>query len=1043
VPTPWFAHLRSSLLEEVAFILYVPLRLNLVLPVLNMNFSHTGYLTNHWRNSSLPCLWPMLIFACVLVLADGARAATASFTNNAPPLGPSDISQLANAADRTNNVGGSVDDQGGNFVYLDAGRPAQGQTFTTGGNASGYSLTAVTLRQVTYDTYALVRDMTYHVRITKPSGNTLTVLAEETVFVAEDASDCTTCNFPTIANGGGLGAGSGRYITLTFATPVVLNPNTTYGFDVGAESANHYWETDGTSNTNAYGGGTAYSTGVAANNYGFGLGNTTLTERTGDRVFVVALTAAIAPLSPRFNNQPSSLTLYAGRTAQFAAKATGAPTLVYQWRKNGTNVVNGGNISGATSDSLTLANITAADAGSYTLVVTNSSAPPNNVVTSAPAVLTVVAAPAPGSYGYAVFTNNPVAFWRLDETGNPATNPPSYDYAGGFNGRYEIGSLNGFNGIVGPRPSAFPGFASTNNAVSTTGLGDLTTPTWVTVPALFLDTNRVTMIGWIYPNGDQGDYTGLFVTRGGNAGFIYGGGFSSNAGELAYWWRGEGWDFDSGLTIPPNQWSFVAVVIEPTKATLYLGANGVLNSAVKLISHASEPQAFGYPADIGHQQGRNPDDRIFNGSIDDVAVFNRSLSFDEINTLYGTGLGAVLPVPPTFISQPTSQTLYTGRTARFTATVSGTSPLTYRWRKNGTNVNDGGNISGATTDTLTIANAGAGDVGAYTLVVSNAAPNGVVTSAPPASLTLVSPTGQPYESAVLAANPVAHWRLDETGNPATNAPAYDYVGGHAGTYQAGSSNGFNGVIGPRPPALPGFASTNRAVSTTGLGDNTTPTWVTIPALNLNTNKVTMTGWIYPNGAQEDYAGLLTSSEVAGFAYGGEFSANAGQLIYWWNDASTYTFVSGLTIPENQWSFVAVVIEPTKATLYLGTNSVLNSAVDSTPQINQAWGGNGQIGHQLGRGPDSRVFNGSIDEVAVFNYAFTPAQVLNLYNAAFSAIPSVTLSIERIGTNVRLSWPQGTLLEALDVSGPWTTNGNASPYTFAPAGAKKFFRVKVQ
>ena len=33
---------------------------------------------------------------------------------------------------------------------------------------------------------------------------------------------------------------------------------------------------------------------------------------------------------------------------------------------------------------------------------------------------------------------------------------------------------------------------------------------------------------------------------------------------------------------------------------------------------------------------------------------------------------------------------------------------------------------------------------------------------------------------------------------------------------------------------------------------------------------------------------------AGFGYGGSFSGNAGQLIYWWS-ASTYTFVSGLVI----------------------------------------------------------------------------------------------------------------------------------------------------
>jgi len=202
--------------------------------------------------------------------------------------------------------------------------------------------------------------------------------------------------------------------------------------------------------------------------------------------------------------------------------------------------------------------------------------------------------------------------------------------------------------------------------------------------------------------------------------------------------------------------------------------------------------------------------------------------------------------------------------------------------------------------------------------------------------------------------------------------------------------------------------------------------------------VTMTAWIYPNGPQADYAGLLISSETAGFAYGGDFSSNAGQLIYWWNGQSTYTYVSGLVIPSNQWSFVAVVIEPTKASLYLGTNGVLNTAVRSVPHTSEAWAGNGQIGSQ-GGSPDFRIFNGSIDEVAVFNYAFTPAQVLSLYNSGIG----VSLTIQKVGANVQLTWPQGTLLEANSVTGPYLTNTATSPYTFGPTGTMKFFRVKVQ
>ncbi|ABZ82764.1 multidomain protein with s-layer homology region, ig motif, i-set domain, pkd domain [Heliomicrobium modesticaldum Ice1] len=84
------------------------------------------------------------------------------------------------------------------------------------------------------------------------------------------------------------------------------------------------------------------------------------------------------------------------------------------------------------------------------------------------------------------------------------------------------------------------------------------------------------------------------------------------------------------------------------------------------------------------------------------------------------------PVAPTIITQPSSQTVTAGQTAFFTVTASGTEPLSYQWKKDDNNLSDGGNISGATTDTLTINNAQVADAGNYTVVVTNAA--GSVTS---------------------------------------------------------------------------------------------------------------------------------------------------------------------------------------------------------------------------------------------------------------------------------------------------------------------------
>src|SRR6185437_13867643 len=54
-----------------------------------------------------------------------------------------------------------------------------------------------------------------------------------------------------------------------------------------------------------------------------------------------------------------------GNAASFSVIATGCTPMGYQWRKNGVNLVNGGNISGANSPNLAINPVTMADAGTY------------------------------------------------------------------------------------------------------------------------------------------------------------------------------------------------------------------------------------------------------------------------------------------------------------------------------------------------------------------------------------------------------------------------------------------------------------------------------------------------------------------------------------------------------------------------------------------------------------------------------------------------------------------------------------------------------
>jgi len=76
--------------------------------------------------------------------------------------------------------------------------------------------------------------------------------------------------------------------------------------------------------------------------------------------------------------------------------------------------------------------------------------------------------------------------------------------------------------------------------------------------------------------------------------------------------------------------------------------------------------------------------------------------------------------PPVITVQPLSVSVTRGGVATFTVTAASSAPLSYQWRTNDAILGNAGNISGATTATLTVINVQATDVGGYSVIVSNA-----------------------------------------------------------------------------------------------------------------------------------------------------------------------------------------------------------------------------------------------------------------------------------------------------------------------------------
>lgn len=75
---------------------------------------------------------------------------------------------------------------------------------------------------------------------------------------------------------------------------------------------------------------------------------------------------------PDITGQPQSQSVCQGTDAHLTVQASGTGTLTYQWRKDGDNLTDGGNISGSTSDALQIAAVDAANVGTYDCVVTDS-----------------------------------------------------------------------------------------------------------------------------------------------------------------------------------------------------------------------------------------------------------------------------------------------------------------------------------------------------------------------------------------------------------------------------------------------------------------------------------------------------------------------------------------------------------------------------------------------------------------------------------------------------------------------------------------------
>jgi hypothetical protein len=466
-------------------------------------------------------------------------------------------------------------------------------------------------------------------------------------------------------------------------------------------------------------------------------------------------------------------------------------------------------------------------------------------------------------------------------------------------------------------------------------------------------------------------------------------------------WNGTDNGYNSQVAPPAGIWSMVAWVVTSTNSTLYIcSSNNVSPPYIQTPVSGNPYQSWGGPITIGGYFGSNNPASNFVGDISSVAMFTYALSADQVAILYYAGVDLDQTAPVISI-EPVATATYRNHAATFSVSASGITnaaypTIGYQWQintgtgwinlTNGT-VNGYGPISGANSATLVISSA---------LLTLNGASFQVVirdsfgsTPSTPVTLSVVDTDElSTYAQAVVSLNPIAYYELNE----ASGTVANDYVGGHLGAY--GSNVTLFAEAGPNLSANDGefvnggFSLTNWSPLFTNayiVGTNwasdlnldasnqcLTSSEITIPALNLDSNVMTILMWIYPNENQTTNCGLLYSEGTqAGFG----FKGTNGGLGYNWGTATAGT-TNGPIVTN--WNMVACVVTPSNTTFYCYNTNAQSVSVANATNIFMAWSSPSVIGNNPLLPNGQGQFDGAISEVAIFNQALTGDQVDNLF-----------------------------------------------------------------
>ncbi len=454
---------------------------------------------------------------------------------------------------------------------------------------------------------------------------------------------------------------------------------------------------------------------------------------------------------------------------------------------------------------------------------------------------------------------------------------------------------------------------------------------------------------WVNPSGN-GSSTGSggeprsIISKGG--GFSAGYSLELNTNEIStisfYTGSGGSSDIEGSLTAPDNVWTHVVAVYNGTNASLWI--NGVLDTAIPRTG------AFTYDTsalEVGRATGTSGQEAYFNGSIDDLRIWNRSLTGEQILALFNNKTNLIVA------KETTSGQNWTVDLTPHDGSAAG-----------GTN-----RSNQVITVPVSVAENNPpllGDIDLSSTDLSNDTNQNI------------SVSSEPSDADGDTVKTIYNWLLNTSSQLLLNAPfeanneneainATDYAYWSNGSVYGATWSGTSGFDGN------GSYDFNGSTDWINFSDNTRYE---------PTENFSIEVWVKPdgNGSESSGGGVPRGilNKDAGFTagYGLEISTNdLSTILFYTGSLGANDIESTGTAPDNVWTHIVAVYNSTNASVWI--NGVLDTAIARTGAFTYGTGSL-EVGRSTGTTNQENYFNGSMDELRIWNRSLSGEQILALF-----------------------------------------------------------------